>query len=284
MPESDEPRDATDLLVRDPLAGVATLVAIVAHEIHNPITYVLGGLQALLERVETLEQALDAYRCLIRRELGPEAEATIRDAESKLEQAGGLEMVTELVADALEGAGRIRGLVRDLLTVSRFGGRSASLVDVNEVAAATVRLVSRQLRARAQLEERYGATRLVRGDPARLGQVFLNLLTNALEACQAAGRGPHSIRVQTADTASGIRIEIQDSGIGVPPDIGERVFEPFFTTRASREGTGLGLYLSRRIVQDHGGTIAYRHEPGGGSLFAVELPEWDDISEGEAQS
>jgi signal transduction histidine kinase len=273
-------RDPAELLLRDPLAGVATLVAIVAHEIQNPITYVLGSLHTLRERMETIELALDAYR----RRLGPAAEddPAIRSAESKLEQAGGAETILELVDDALEGSVRIRGLVRDLLTISRPGGRSSALVDVNEVVAATVRLVSRQLSASARLEEELDATRPVRGDPAHLGQVFLNLLTNAFAACHPPDPGSHRIGVRASDTDRGVRIEVRDTGIGIPADVGERVFEPFFTTRSSGEGTGLGLYLSRRIVEDHGGTITYRSEPGRGSVFRVDLPEWEDVSEGES--
>jgi signal transduction histidine kinase len=262
--------DPAELLAHDPLAGLGTLVAIVAHEIQNPITYVLGSLQALRERVEALEPTSEASR-----EPGgwePEKVRLALDREKKPEEAGA-ERLGELVDDALEGALRIRSLVRDLLTLSRPAGRDSTPLDVNEVVAATGRLVSKRLRPRARLEEELRATRLIEGDPARLGQVFLNLLTNALEACDPPDPTRHLIRIRSDDTPTGVRIEIQDTGVGISPDAGARLFEPFFTGRGSEGGTGLGLYLSRRIVEDHGGTLSYESEPGAGSTFRVLLPE-----------
>jgi signal transduction histidine kinase len=279
-PSSEEPSasarsrlDPLEILAHEPLAGLGTLVAIVAHEIQNPITYVLGNLQALRERVEVLRHTLEAYQ----RESeswGESGQATL-DAEAKLGESGGQEAVMELVDDALEGACRIRSLVGDLLTLSRPGARSATLVDVNEVLGATLRLASRQIQGRAQLIEELRATRLIQGEPARLGQVFLNLMTNALEACEPPDPKRHQIRVHTRDTEGGVRIEVHDTGVGVPSEAGSRVFEPFFTTRAAEQGMGLGLYLSRRIVEDHGGAIGYEHGPRGGSIFWLVLPEGD---------
>ncbi len=272
---ADRPSGAPEVqvpaeLLLDPLPGLAMLVAEVAHEIHNPISYVLGNLRALDERMGPLLDAIEAHR----RHLGVDrGDATIEKAERRLEGCGGLEGVEELVSDALEGAFRIRDLVRDLLTVSRSGGRSPTPLDPNSVVAATVRLVSRPLRRRTDFEMELRATRFIEGDAARLGQVFLNLLTNAIDACETPGVAPLQIRVRTEDTANGIRVEIHDSGGGVDPELGERIFDPFSTTKDASRGTGLGLYLSRRIVEEHGGTIGYRSRPGGGTVFFVELPE-----------
>jgi signal transduction histidine kinase len=245
----------------------------VAHEIQNPISYVLAGLYGLREMIPPLESTLETYRGLARRALPREAEAEIRGAESKLEQAGGLEDLESLVADTLEGAERIRDLVRDLLTLSRPRGMEPGPVDVNEVLGATLRLVSRGLRGRAALEQDLRATRSVVGNAAHLGQVFLNLLTNAVEACDPPDAARHRIVVRSADTSEGIRVEVRDTGVGIPRALGSRVFEPFFSRRESGRGMGLGLYLSRRIVEQHGGTIGYRGGPGGGTTFFVELPE-----------
>ena len=122
-------------LLLDRLPGLATLVAEVAHEIHNPISYVLGNLNALRERVGALADLIEAYE----REQG----GAIEKAKQRIEEAGGLEAIEELVDDALEGGQRIRGLVQDLLTVSRSGGRARKPLDPNGVVGAAVRLVSR---------------------------------------------------------------------------------------------------------------------------------------------
>ncbi len=259
-------------LLLDRLPGLATLVAEVAHEIHNPISYVLGNLNALRERVGALADLIEAYE----REQG----GAIEKAKQRVEEAGGLEAIEELVDDALEGGQRIRGLVQDLLTVSRSGGRARKPLDPNGVVGAAVRLVSRPLRQRADLIQDLRSTRYVDGDGARLGQVFLNLLTNAIEACE---HGPtrHTIAVRSEDTPNGVRIEVQDSGPGVDADLGERVFEPFSTTKGSTRGTGLGLYLSRRIVEEHGGRIGFRAGETGGTVFFVELLECGAGASGE---
>ncbi|MEE8557881.1 MAG: HAMP domain-containing sensor histidine kinase [Myxococcota bacterium] len=237
--------ELAELLARDALPGLGTLVATVAHEIQNPVTYVLGNLRELQGILSA-----ETYR------------------------GHGLE---ELVADALEGAERIRRLVGDLLTVSRSTGQGQDPVDVNAVVAATVRLVSRRLEGRARLEQSLTATRTVRGDAARLGQLVLNLLQNAHEACEPQREAGHWIAVGTRNTRSGLTIEVEDSGTGIPANARERVFEPFFTTRES--GSGLGLYLCRRIAEEHGGAIHHEVGTGGGSRFVVTLPD-DSASSG----
>jgi len=260
---------ALDREVQD--AELATLVAGMAHEINNPITYVLGNLRELTGSCAAIAETLAAYRSELRRLAGEAAPARIDDLEAKLRDAGGLELVDELVTDATDGAARIRDLMRDLLSVSRSAQPARAPLQLETVLEQTLRLVARPLAARAELVRDFATTRVVEGDAAQLGQVFLNLLSNALDACAALPDRAHRISVRTRDTARGVRIEIDDSGAGIHPDERARVFVPFFTTKPTGAGTGLGLYLSRRIVRDHGGEIGF--EPlESGTRFFVELP------------
>ena len=103
---------------------------------------------------------------------------------------------------------------------------------------------------------------------AKIDQVVMNLLSNAIDACPEGGEV--TIRTYTAD--GGARIEVSDTGTGIDPEIRERIFDPFFTTKPAGQGTGLGLAISSKIVQDHGGTILVESEPGRGSRFCVHLP------------
>jgi two-component system NtrC family sensor kinase len=253
-------------------ADTAALVAGVAHEINNPITYVLANLAELQRSCGALGDTLSLYRRALREHAGTNAEARISDIESKLEQCGGLELASELLADATEGAQRIRDLVRDLLSLSRSGERATARLAIGDVLEQTLRLVARSLAARAELARDFRATHEIEGDRTRLGQVLLNLLQNAIDACASVPERAHCITVRTRDTSAGVRIEVEDTGPGVPEELSARIFAPFFTTRSQTSGTGLGLYISRRIVAEHGGTLELVQTPGQGALFRVELP------------
>jgi signal transduction histidine kinase len=261
-PEPDEtPTDTT------------ALVAGVAHEINNPITYVLADLAELERSFEALSEALSRYRGELRALCGAGAESRIADVESKLEARGGLELARELLDETSEGARRIRDLVRDLLSLARAGERRGGVpLRVGDVLEETLRLVARSLAGRAELVRDFQATREIEGDRARLGQVFLNLVANAIDACATAPERGHRLTVRTRDTAEGVEIEVEDTGDGIPSELLSRVFAPFFTTKPAGAGTGLGLYLSRRIVAAHGGALALAPAPGGGTVARVTLP------------
>ena len=231
----------------------------------------LGNLRELAGSCAAIAETLAGYRRELRLLAGESAPARIDDLEAKLREAGGLELVDELVSDATDGAARIRDLMHDLLSVSRSAQPVRAPVQLEAVLEQTLRLVARPLATRAELERDFAATRPIQGDAAQLGQVFLNLLTNALDACAAAPERAHRIRVRTRDVARGVRVEVDDSGAGIHPDERARVFAPFFTTKPTGAGTGLGLYLSRRIVREHGGEIGFEPlDPG--TRFWVELP------------
>jgi signal transduction histidine kinase len=118
----------------------------------------------------------------------------------------------------------------------------------------------------------FQATREIEADRTRLGQVFLNLLQNAIDACAAMPGGAHRIAVRTRDIAFGVRVEIEDTGPGVPAELASSIFAPFFTTKSQTAGTGLGLYISRQIVAEHDGRLELVQVPGSGTIFRVDLP------------
>ena len=157
------PGDPGALLVTDRMASLGALVTGVAHEINNPITYVLVNLEELGTLATAMREAILSYRARVSELMGDEAAETIAQIEGKVHRAGGLEVLDEIHIDACEGAGRIRDIVRDLLDVSR-GSEEIAPLDIHEVLDSSLRLVSRTLATRARLEWDYGAT--IR--PARL--------------------------------------------------------------------------------------------------------------------
>jgi signal transduction histidine kinase len=270
MEEMEQPDDPSVLIRADRLASLGRLVAEVAHEVNNPISYVIGNLAELERLAGAMREALGAYRGLVERMDG--GADLVRSLESKLDEAGGLSGLDEILTDAIEGASRIRDLIQDLLALSRESGRSREPLDVHEVLESTLRLVGPRLDPVARLSRDYLASSRIPGDRTRLGQVLLNLLTNAIDACDSPDRSRHQISIRTEDVAGGVAIEVEDSGGGIAPERQPLVFTPFFTTKDAGEGTGLGLYISRRIVEAHGGTLDFSSEEAGGATFRVFLP------------
>jgi signal transduction histidine kinase len=250
------------------LARLGTLAAAAAHEINNPITYVLGNLEDLQRLLPAMREVLAAYRARV-------GAAEAEQIEAKLREVGGAELGDELIGDALEGALRIRTVVRDLLAIGRGehgAGSPREWVDANDVLQSALRLMGRELGAAARVQTDLRATRRVPASRVRLGQVLLNLLANARDACAPADPERHRIAVRSFDAGERVVIEIQDSGPGIPAELREQLFLPFFTTKPQGAGTGLGLYVSESVVRELGGSLEFRDAPGGGTIFAVSLP------------
>ncbi|MBK9035961.1 MAG: PAS domain-containing protein [Myxococcales bacterium] len=226
----------------DRLIAAGTLAAGVAHEINNPLTYVLGNVD------------------LIRMRLGDTASLTPAMLES--------------LAQVREGLGRIRDVVADLRAFARPEQEQLVRVDVRTVADAAIRLVSSVVRHQAAVTTDYDAdTPTVLVNESRLGQVLINLIVNASHAMPERPTSANSIVVRTRRRPSGeAAIEVVDNGSGIAPDLLPRLFDPFFTTKAPGEGTGLGLSVCQSIVTSMRSRIDIESTLGHGTTFAVVLP------------
>ncbi|MGO8992496.1 MAG: ATP-binding protein, partial [Polyangiaceae bacterium] len=240
----------TEQLIRaDRLAALGTLSAGVAHEINNPLTYVLVN-------IEHVSRQLRA-RIAAGEPLGLED----------------IETVLGALTQALEGATRVRGIVRDLMTFASGHVETKSLVDVRRVLEASLQMTAHELRHRARVERRLREAPPVMANEARLGQVFLNLLVNAARAIPEGEGSSNVVTVETdVGTAGQVVATIADSGYGIAPEDLPRIFDPFFTTHPPGEGTGLGLSIAHGIVASFGGSLTVVSAPGEGTTFRVELP------------
>ncbi len=252
------------------LTPLGTALAGVAHEINNPITYVLGNLAELERLTAAMREVIVSYRELSRRSAPADAAEAIASIEAKLEQGGGIALLDELLADTLEGARRIRDLVRGLAAAARGAELHREALDVAQVIDSSLRLAAPHFPRPAEVERDYRATRRVPADRVKLDQVLLNLIANAADACAASDKP--CIRIRTRDCDGGVAIEIEDTGPGICESTRPQLFTPFFTTKQPGAGTGLGLYISRRIVEEHGGSIGFRCPESGGTIFSVYLP------------
>jgi PAS domain S-box-containing protein len=243
---TDRKRLESQLLVAERMASVGTLAAGVAHEINNPLAYVISNLSFLREQ-------------LARPALSPEQLVELR----------------EVVAEAEEGAGRVRSIVRDLRTFARAEAEEErpGPVDVARVVDGALRLVRNELSHRARLVCALEPVPRVLGHEVRLGQVIVNLLVNALQALPDRAVEENLVRISLrAGRAGRVELEVFDNGHGMPPEVQRRIFDPFFTTRDVGEGTGLGLSICLTLVQAMGGRIEVTSAPEWGSSFRVVLP------------
>jgi PAS domain S-box-containing protein len=228
------------------LASVGMLAAGVAHEVNNPLSYVIGSLELAAHEIERMRAA------------------TLDDSRRSLEA---------LVRDALSGADRVRSIVRDLKVFSRVQEQKPAAVDVLTALEASIKLARNEIRHRARLVLDLASVPPVWGDEGRLGQLFVNLLINAAQAIPDGAAEANEIRVVTRPEAGDwIRVEIRDSGVGIPRESLPRIFDPFFTTKATGTGIGLGLSICHAIATDLSGRIEVDSEPGRGSTFRVFLP------------
>jgi PAS domain S-box-containing protein len=236
------------LATSDRLASVGTLAAGVAHEINNPLAFVLTNLAMLADLLPAI--------------LDGRAAAQLRGAE-----------IEGILRDAREGASRIRALVNDLRSLSHPDQTSESRVELRGVMETCLRMAENELRHRARLVTRWGDVPDIDGNASRVGQLFLNLLINAAQAIPEGRVADHEVRVTLRRGPGGHAVvEMSDTGGGIPPAIRGRIFDPFFTTKPVGQGTGLGLAICHRIVESMGGEIEVDSEVGRGTTFRVILP------------
>jgi signal transduction histidine kinase len=236
------------LLLSDRLASLGLLAASVAHEINNPLASLMANLDFLLHP----EQEAAA--------VSPEQEQALRDCHLSAE--------------------RIREVVRDIKVFSRPDEKRHGPLDVHRVLDSSLRMAWNHVFHRARIVKDYAALSPVLGSEAPLGQVFLNLLVNAADAIPEGHNTLHEIRVVTRqEGTSHVRVEIHDTGQGIPPELRERIFEPFFTTKPVGVGTGLGLAICRRLVDEMGGEMGVESEPGRGTVFHLRLRTAQGVTE-----
>jgi nitrogen-specific signal transduction histidine kinase/CheY-like chemotaxis protein len=250
------------LLSAERMVAVGTIAASVAHEINNPLSYVIACLEILMR---------DSYPVL---ELGGLIGARYADDLDVTRLLFEIEKAREPFENIRDGIERIRLIARDLRTFARVDDHDLTPIDVRDVLRSAIRMSSNETRYRASVVTDFAAVPWVMASEPRLAQVFLNLLVNAAQAFPEDGRpGSCDIRISTAVDGKGrVVVEVRDNGPGIDPQILPRIFEPFFTTKPVGVGTGLGLSVCRNIVLSYGGEIRAESQLGKGSAFVVTLP------------
>lgn len=230
------------------MAALGRLVAGVAHEINNPISFVSSNLRYVHGVLTDVEKG----------------QALVSDV------AEGIVAAT----DALTGTSRIEQIVRDLQTLGRGGGDRVITIEPMHALEVSLRIVAHELNHRVTLVRELGPVAPVKANESRLGQVLVNLLTNACDAMPPTRSAADSrVRVATFMNPVGeVCLEVSDNGLGMNAEVRRRIFDPFFTTKPVGAGTGLGLAICQRLVGDMGGRIEVESTEGEGTTFRLVLP------------
>jgi two-component system NtrC family sensor kinase len=237
----------THLIHSEKMAGLGQLVAGIAHEINNPMAFVINNLFLLDEALGRL--ALSNV-------------AAPREAEE------GIQKLRTKVNDAQSGAARVKELVSRLRTFSRLDEGALKTIDIRDSIESVLLFLRHRMDGRIELERNYGDARMLTCFAGELNQVLMNLIANAIEAIEGLGR----ITLSTAQKNDEFVISVRDSGKGIPEEIRNRIFEPFFTTKPVGTGTGLGLAISYGIMQAHHGSIEFSSKTGEGTEFVLKIP------------
>ncbi len=274
--------EQTVLLVQSQkMAYLGILVAGVAHEINNPISFVSGNMSAIKKYCVRIRNFLQKYKdvedCFRRNKT--DKLTLLFEEIRKLSQEQQIEFIMEDIVDladeSLEGINRVSDIVKDLKTFSRIDQVELKSIDLNKLIDTTLNIIWNKLKYKVKIIKKYGELPEVKCFPQKISQVFMNILINAAQAIEEKG----IVKIVTRYVKKGLRsddeyveIRISDTGQGISQNDISKIFDPFFTTKPVGQGTGLGLSISYDIIHRHGGEIKVESEKGTGSTFIICLP------------
>jgi signal transduction histidine kinase len=265
------------MLQSEKLASVGQLAAGVAHEINNPLAFVTNNLAIIQRDAKAMAAALALYRQsepAIAKQY-PDLYLQLCTIHDRFDLPYTAANLHELAARCREGLIRIREIVKDLREFARLDIGDETDVDLNASIGSTANIIAgRAKSADVTIDLQLLPVPTVPGNPAKINQVVMNLLANAVDACHSHGR----VTVRSRPVRDAVSIEIEDTGAGIDPSIADRVFDPFFTTKPPGHGTGLGLTISYGVVRDHSGVIDFVTQPGKGTTFRVLLPLYRNVA------
>lgn len=255
------------------LTTMGTLAAGVAHEINNPAAYVIANLDVLRDKLDAVEPRVATLReALAAEPSAARVEMLLRGLEDGALLAV-LDEARQIAAETLHGAQRIRAIAGGMKDLAGHREVDVTRIDLGALLDGALELCAHEVRSRARVVRSHAPeVPPVLGSAGRLAQVFVNLIVNAAQAIDEGSAADHVIRVTTALDGDRARVDVEDTGSGIPADVLPRIFDPFFTTKPAGVGTGLGLAITQEIVHSHGGEVRVTSERGRGTRVSVWLP------------
>jgi signal transduction histidine kinase len=271
IPSSIPPGMLGPRVSEDRLRTVGRLAAGLAHEVNNPLTFVLANLESLRESHQAIRRFIRTLRVDLstREAITPQSFEQIT-AEANLQEV--IDDAADMLTDCYKGMHRIQDIARSLGTFSRADDTQAEMIDITRIVDDACAMVFNQIRYRARLVKRFEPVPMIAAFPGRIAQALVNLLTNAAEAIDGGAYEKHRIVVSTRLEGDHVIVAVTDTGAGIHEDDRARIFTPGFTTKAHEGGMGLGLSSCKRVAKEHGGTLEVHHLPDCGTRFELLLP------------
>lgn len=267
----DEMRAMQTMLVHaEKMNALGQMVAGIAHEINNPLSFVNSNLHTLRPIMAELFQAYETLEAVALSTATVMQAASIQDIRRRADLDFVFGDTDDLLQASLDGLGRVKNIVQGLRTFARLDEADFKLASIQECVRSALLIAAGEIGERIGVIVEIDNLAPISCYPAELNQVFLNLIVNAAQAINDAG----TITIKGRDLGQAVEITFRDTGVGIKPEHLDAIFKPFFTTKPAGTGIGLGLAISRKIVVDrHQGTITVASRPGEGSTFTITLPK-----------
>jgi histidine kinase len=255
------------LIQSEKMASLGQLVAGIAHEINNPVNFISAGVDSLYTNLGEIKQVLNMYNKITINNV----DKTLKEIEKlkeKIRYKESVKEITKLIQSIKNGTYRTTEIIKGLRTFSHLDEDLIKTADLHDGLDSTLVLLRNRYKNRIEIVKKYADIPTIECYPDQLNQVFMNVLSNAIDAIENEG----VITISTSVKNDQIQITICDTGKGIAENLKDKIFEPFFTTKEVGKGTGLGLSISHGIIEKHKGSITFKSEVGKGSEFIIHLP------------
>jgi two-component system NtrC family sensor kinase len=258
----------SQLVQSEKMASLGQLAAGVAHEINNPIGFVMSNVGTLKEYSSIISRYISLANDLLNKNNGPECDA-LKQFDEDEDMTFIMNDINEIMIDCSDGLKRVKDIVANLKSFARSDEEEMSEFDINECILNTIKVIWNEMKYKVTLHKTLGDNLpMAQGHEGQIGQVIMNILVNATHAIDDKGE----IYILTNLSGNKIEVVIKDTGKGMSEAVKAKIFDPFFTTKGVSEGTGLGLSISYGIVESHGGSIDVSSIEGEGAEFKIQLP------------
>jgi len=258
----------SQLVSSEKMASLGVLTAGIAHEINNPVNFIYTGINSLNKDVVELTTLLTEILQQINARGGDELIGSINEIKKDGELDEILEIIPQTIEDIKVGAERAAEIIKGLRNFSRLDKDSMQISNIHEGLDSALLLLRNKFKNHIAVKKEYSQLPEIECYPGKLNQAFINVLSNAIDAIEKEG----TITIRTWANEEKIYIQIQDSGKGIPTDVIDKIYDPFFTTKSVGKGVGLGLSITYGIIQEHNGKIDVKSVQNSGTTFTISLP------------